>query len=160
MKATMQVGEKGLTIIKKYEQGPDGGVALVAYLCPAKVWTLGWGHTQGVKEGDTCTPEQAERWLREDCREAELAVLNAIHREMTQDQFDALVSLVYNIGKANFRTSTLVRMFNTGNIIGAADQFMVWIKATVKGKLVVMEGLRTRRGEERDLFSGGAAWKG
>jgi lysozyme len=71
----VRVGNKGLDIIKEAE-----GLRLKAYLCPAKVWTIGFGHTKGVKEGDTCTISQADQWLREDCQEAEEAVARLVRR--------------------------------------------------------------------------------
>lgn len=141
----MKIGAKGLALIRSYEQ-----LRLVAYLpTPDDVPTIGWGHTKGVAMGLTCTPEQADVWLDEDCDWAEGAV-NAVDVSLSQDQFDALVSLVFNIGAPNFTTSTIRRMLVGGDYTGAAGQFKRWNKQ--KGK--VLNGLIRRRAEEEELFRG------
>lgn len=154
----MKIGARGLAILKHYEQGPNGGVALQAYLCPAKVWTIGWGHTKGVKKGDTCTELQADRWLDEDCDEAEAAVERYVVVPLNQNQFDALVCFVFNIGvgspaggrfgASGFRGSTMLMRLNAGLYTEAAGQFPRWNKSNGK----VLEGLTKRRYKERDLF--------
>jgi lysozyme len=139
----MKISEKGLGLIKYYEQ-----LRLKAYMpTPHDVPTIGYGHTKGVKMGDSCTKEQAERWLDEDCDFAEVAV-NGVGVELTQDQFDALVSLVFNIGSGNFASSTIRKLLRAGDMARAADQFPRWNKQ--KGK--VLNGLTARRAKERALF--------
>lgn len=116
-------------------------------------WTIGYGHTCGVKQGDSCSMTQAERWLDADLSGAEQAVAKAVEVVLTDDQFSALVSFVFNVGAENFRRSTLLRMLNAGNFNGAADQLLRWNKAAGK----VLPGLTRRRTAERALFLRGCA---
>lgn len=145
----MKLGQAGLAILKHYETGPDGkGPALESYLCPARVWTIGWGHTRGVRFDQHCTPAQAEAWLADDYREAEKAVNEAVSVALTQHQFDALVCFVFNVGVGAFLGSTLLQHLNSGNYGAAAEQFKRWVKS----KGVTLNGLVKRRDEERALF--------
>lgn len=129
------------------------GLRLVAYLDSVGRWTIGYGDTgPDVVEGLTITKVQAEERLRKRLREFEGYVNRAVKVKLTQNQFDALVSLVYNIGPTNFNTSTLLRKLNASDYVGAADQFLVWNKGRVNGKLTVINGLTNRRHEERELF--------
>lgn len=139
-----RIAAPGLAIIKSSE-----ALRLKAYL-PTKndVPTIGYGHTRGVQLGDTCTVEQAEKWLREDCWDSENEVNVMVTVPLTQNQFDALVSLVFNIGGPNFQSSTLRKRLNAKLYQQAADQFPRWNKQ--KGK--VLGGLVTRRAKERELF--------
>lgn len=142
----MKTGAKGRELIKSFES-----LKLKAYPDPAtggKPWTIGWGHTKGVKPGDQITQVQAETFLAEDLSVFEAAVSTAIKRPMTQNQFDAMVSLAFNIGGANFASSTLVKKFNAGDVSGSADEFLRWNRANGK----VMNGLTRRRTAERELF--------
>lgn len=134
--------------IKEHE-----GLRLVAYLDSVGVWTIGYGDTgTDVVKGLTITKEEAEERLRKRLVEFEGYVNRAVKVKLTQNQFDALVSLVYNIGPTNFNDSTLLRKLNAGDYAGAADQFLVWNKGRVDGKLVVISGLVNRRNAERQLF--------
>lgn len=136
--------------IKEHE-----GLRLVAYLDSVGVWTIGYGDTgPDVVKGLVITKAQAEERLRKRLREFEGYVNKYVRVGITQNQFDALVSLVYNIGPTNFSTSTLLRKLNSGDYKGAADQFLVWNKGRVEGKLVVIKGLSNRRAKERKLFLG------
>lgn len=129
------------------------GLRLVAYLDSVGVWTIGYGDTgPDVVKGLVITKAQAEERLRGRLREFEGYVNRLVKVELTQNQFDALVSLVYNIGPTNFSTSTLLRKLNASDYLGAADQFPVWNKGRVGRKLVVINGLTNRRREERELF--------
>lgn len=142
----MQTSNKGASLIKGFER-----LELKAYPDPGtggKPWTIGWGHTKGVKPGDQITQAQAEAFLAEDLAVFESAVNSAIKRLMTQSQFDAMVSLAFNIGGVAFTGSTLVAKFNAGDIQGAADQFPRWKNASGKE----MKGLVRRRAAERELF--------
>lgn len=112
-------------------------------------WTVGWGHTgPEVVEGYTITLPKAEELLSSDLRTAEGYVNRLVKVKLAQNQFDALVSFVYNVGGGNFESSTLLRLLNSGDYEGAADQFKRWNKA----KGIVLNGLVTRREEERELF--------
>lgn len=105
MKHLNQIGEKGLNLIKEFE-----GLRLVAYKCPAGVWTIGYGHTYNVKEGDIITEAQATEFLMEDISNAvDIVAGSTMDVELTQNQFDALVSFTYNVGVKNFSDSTLLR---------------------------------------------------
>lgn len=133
----------GKEIIKKWES-----LRLKAYLCPAKIWTIGWGHTKGVKEGDECTQEQADAWLDEDIQASIDAINKYVTSSLTGNQREALISFVFNVGIGNFLDSTLLRLINSGDYIGASNQFPRWNKA----RGVVLPGLTLRRKEEKDLF--------
>jgi len=121
------------------------------YLDQAKTikrWSIGWGHTANVKEGDTCTPEQAEAWIVEDLATAEGGVDHAIHVPLNQNQFDALVSFDYNAGSGALASSTLAKLVNAGAMAQAALQFTLWDHADGK----VSPGLLRRRQAEQALF--------
>lgn len=142
----MKISDDGLNAIMERE-----GCKLVAYPDPAtggEPWTIGVGHTGGVKEGDTCTRDEAIEFLRADCETAEKCINNSVRVAITKNQFDALVSFVFNIGCGAFRTSTLLRKLNDGDDQGAADQFLVWNKAGGH----VMQGIVNRRESEKQQF--------
>lgn len=132
-------------LIRQFE-----GCRLQAYLCPAGVVTIGTGHTKGVKLGDRCSQEQADLWLSQDLEDAAAAVATLVHVPLTQGQFDALVSFVFNFGASKFRTSTLLRMLNDGRPFAAAAQFKLWVRADGK----VEPGLVKRRAAEEAMFLG------
>lgn len=133
-----------INIIKKHE-----GLRLEAYLpTPNDVWTIGYGHTHTTKQGMKITAGQAESLLRKDILWVEKAVNKLVVVPLTQNQFDALSSLVFNIGEKAFGSSTLLRLLNSGDYEGAANQFPRWNKQ--KGR--VLNGLTKRRQEERQLF--------
>lgn len=132
-------------IIKEFE-----GLRLEAYKCPADVWTIGYGHTRGVIPGDVITKKEAEAFLSEDVEDAESAVNEYVNVKLNQNQFDALVSFVYNLGAGNFKSSTLLRKLNQGDYLGAANEFERWNKAGGK----VLNGLVRRRKAESNLFIG------
>lgn len=143
----MKTSAKGLAFIAEYE-----GTVLAAYPDPAtggEPWTIATGHTGGVQPGDTCTQAQAMQWLAEDVQEAEDAINRLVKVELTQDQFDAACSFVFNCGAGNFERSTLLKKLNAGDFEGAAEQFKVWNRANGK----VMVGLTKRRLAEAALFS-------
>lgn len=131
-------------LIKSYEK-----LRLEAYL-PTKndVPTIGWGHTLGVKMGDKITREEAQQLFEQDTAWVEAALNELVKVPLTQNQFDALGSLVFNIGRTNFSRSTLLKKLNLKDYAGAADQFLVWNKQ--KGK--PLRGLSIRRDKERALF--------
>jgi lysozyme len=121
---------------------------LQAYLCPAGVPTIGVGHTRGVKLGDRCSQEQADVWLTQDLEEAAAAVSSLVRVPLTQGQFDALTSFVFNLGIKRLAESTLLILLNKGNYAAAADQFSRWVYAGTKK----LPGLVTRRAAEAALF--------
>jgi len=140
----MRIGEKGLAIIKAAES-----LQLKRYICPAGKPTIGYGHVIRPNEDlQEITEATAEHLLRCDVTIAEWAVNRDVAGPLTQNQFDALVSLVFNIGGGNFRISTLLRLLNAGQRQAAADEFPKWCMAGGKP----LEGLKTRRAKERALF--------
>lgn len=134
----MNISQTGLELIKKYE-----GCRLKSYKCPAGVWTIGYGHTAGVKEGQTITQAQAEQYLKEDMVKYEGYVEKYVSLTLNQNQFDALVSFTYNCGAGNLQK--LVKNRNHAQI---AEALTLYNKATGK----VLPGLVKRRAEEKALF--------
>lgn len=147
MSKDMRTSEKGLDVIKRHE-----GLRLKAYRCPAGVWTIGYGHTKGVKQGMRIAKVQADRFLREDLAEAEKAVNTLVSVPLKQEQFDALVSFVFNLGAGALLRSTLRKVLNKGDYRAAAEQFERWVYGSVGGRKVKLPGLVARRVEERELF--------
>jgi lysozyme len=137
-----------------------------AYLCPAGRWTIGYGHTEGVKKGDVLeTVQQADELLELDLRGYELGVMELVSDRvaLTQGQFDALVAFSFNVGldidgdvvAEGLGDSSLLRYVNAGNFAAAAAEFDRWVWATVKGRRVKLPGLIRRRAAERKLFETG-----
>ncbi|EPY02700.1 lysozyme [Magnetospirillum fulvum] len=147
MSATTSIrscNEAGKDIIRQCE-----GLRLKAYLCPAGKLTIGYGHTgPDVKTGMTITEEDANTLLSRDLVAAEKAIVGAVSVTITDNQFSALVSFVFNLGAGNFYGSTLLKKLNANDIFGAADEFLRWNK--VNGQ--VLAGLTRRREAERTLF--------
>ena len=141
----MKTSQKGIDLIKHFE-----GCELNAYKCPAGVWTIGYGHIKGVQEGDVITEQQADEMLVEELNEYENYINTLVTVPLNQNQYDALVSWVYNLGSSNLNSSTLLKVLNSGDYAGVPEQIMRWNKAGGK----VLEGLTRRRQSEADLFSG------
>lgn len=139
----MKIGINGLNLIKEFE-----GLKLQAYKCPADIWTIGYGHTAGIGPDDVITEAQANSLLCQDVAASERAVNQYVHVPLTQNQFDALVSFVFNLGVGSFRTSTLLKKLNAGDYDGTAQEFGRWIHAGGKA----LPGLVRRREAERVLF--------
>lgn len=142
------ISKTGLDLISSFE-----GIRLNAYDDGVGVWTIGIGTTiypngVKVKKGDKCTLEQAHEYLAHDMIEFEKTVNDSVKVPLSQNQFDALVSLTYNIGSAAFKNSTLLKKLNAKDFTGAADQFLVWNRGGGK----VLKGLVRRRDAERALF--------
>lgn len=127
------------------------GCELKAYKCSAGVWTIGYGHTEGVKEGDTCTAEQAVSWLIEDIESRQKALAHYVNKPVTEWQFIALTSLAFNVGVQNVLRSKLLRKLNAGDYDDAAEEFLDFDLAG--GKKV--PGLTRRRKAEYALFLSG-----
>ena len=134
---------KGIPIIKQYE-----GLKLEAYLCPAGIPTICYGHTRGVKLGQKISAAQAEVFLDHDYEEAEDAVKRLITVPLTDNQLGALTSFVFNLGEGRLLGSTLRRKLNSGDYKGAAAEFDKWVYSGGKK----LNGLIARRAAERKLF--------
>ncbi|RQO57962.1 hypothetical protein DBR47_14305 [Paucibacter sp. KBW04] len=152
------IDQDGVLLIANDEQGPNGGPALTAYRCPAGVWTIGFGETENVHPGDTCTVEQAWQWLREDLTERAEKVKAMCTIEPAPSELAAMVSLAYNIGlrddkkKSGLFYSSILKAHNRGDANAAAQAFTLYDKATVNGALVVLNGLKARRLQEAALY--------
>ena len=140
----MKINQTGLQIIKDSES-----LYLKSYLCPANVWTIGWGHTRNVRSNMTCTKQQAEQWLQEDLTLFEQIVDKSVKVRLNDDQFSALVGLVFNIGGNAFASSTLLKLLNNSDYQGASNQFERWVKGNNNS---VLPGLVKRRKLEKELF--------
>lgn len=137
--------------IKRYE-----GLRLKAYLCPAGKWTIGYGQTYGIRPGMVWTEAQAEADLDIACINLRLQILKYVRPDTTEQQLQAFISLVYNIGITNFKTSTILRWHNAYAKKDDMDKaFLMWIKATVDGRKVTLRGLVTRRWSEAQIYSSG-----
>lgn len=137
-----------IDMIKKHE-----ALRLKAYLpTPHDVLTIGWGHTTGVTSDMVITEARAEVLLRDDLAWVRQVIARRVTVPLTQPQYDALASFIFNLGEANFKASTLARKLNAYDYVGAADQFPRWNKQRQGNKMVVLRGLTKRRAEERALF--------
>lgn len=136
----MTPSENCLALIRNHE-----GLRVKAYRCPAGVWTIGYGHTYAVMPGSRITAEEAEELLQ---RDADVAALSVPRTGLNQNQYDALVSFVFNLGGEVFKKSTLRRLVIDGLYKQAAAEFPRWVYA--KGQ--VLSGLVVRRADERALF--------
>lgn len=130
------------------------GRYLTAYADAAGVPTIGYGHTRGVKLGDTCSVQQADMWLTQDLEDAAAAVASLVTVPLSQGQFDALTDFVFNMGAARLKGSTLLQLLNAGRVFAAADQFKLWVHAKVNVQDVVLPGLVKRRAAEAAMFLG------
>jgi len=137
----------GIALTKQFE-----GLELTAYQDQVGVWTIGYGHTgRSVHGGMTITQEQADQLLTSDLASSVTCVNHAVNTEINQNQFDALVDFVFNLGCASLLGSTLLRSVNAGNFAEAAEQFPLWDHAGGK----VIPGLLKRRKAEMALFQKG-----
>lgn len=141
----MNISAQGIGLLMHFEGFRDK-----AYRDSAGTWTIGFGSTKGVHPGQRITREQAGIRLYEDVDQAEADVARMVQVPLTQGQFDALVSFVYNLGAGALARSTLLRRLNSGDYSGAADEFMKWVKAGGRR----LQGLVRRRAAERAMFLG------
>ena len=144
----MRISENGIEFIRQLE-----GEKLTAYPDIVGIWTIGVGHTgfvdgKPVARGMAITKEKSKELLTADLKRFESAVNDAVKVTLTQNQFDALVSLAFNIGEGAFARSTLVNKLNAGDKKGAAEQFLVWKNAGGQ----VSQGLLNRRQKEKAMF--------
>lgn len=137
------INDAGVALIKEFE-----GCALRSYQDSGGVWTVGFGHTSKVGPATTCTADLALQWLKEDLEISESLISHYVSVPLSDNQFSALVSLIFNIGLVDFRDSTLLKMVNLGAWEKAADEFARWDK--VDG--IPNSGILRRRIAERDLF--------
>ena len=141
---TRRTSKAGIDLIKRFE-----GVRLESYRCPAGIWTVSAGVTgPHIKPGMKITEEESDAMFAEALTKFEAGVNAAVKVPLSQSQFDAVVSLVYNIGVPAFKSSTLLKLLNAGDYRGASEQFGRWIHAGS----AVLPGLIRRRNAERDLF--------
>lgn len=143
----MKTSAIGILLVKTFEGYRDE-----AYICPGGKWTIGYGHTKNVKQGDTCTQSEAEEYLKEDLKVAEDAI-NAQGLSLSQQQFDALVSFVYNIGTGNFQSSTLLKRLRQDTEDYETLEYE-WKRWKYSNKQV-LKGLVRRRAAEWSLYKNG-----
>jgi GH24 family phage-related lysozyme (muramidase) len=139
----MNISQTGLELIKSFE-----GCVLHAYKDVGGVWTIGYGHTSGVREGQVISQSDADAMLKFDVQKFVNAVNENVKVTLNQNQFDALVSFTYNCGASALRTSTLLEKLNKSDFVGASKEFDKWVHA--RGKVV--QGLVNRRSKEKILF--------
>ena len=140
----MKVSQECVNLVKFFE-----GFEAKAYLCPANVWTIGYGRTRNVKEGDMINELQAERDLLEELEEFGHQVLNTVQVPLKQNEFDALTSWTYNLGVGNLQSSTLLKKLNSGDKNSVPSEMLRWNKAAGK----VLAGLTRRREAEAKLWA-------
>lgn len=139
----MKASVDAYQLIKQFE-----GLRLEAYLCPAGIWTIGYGHTSDVSPNSFITIQEADEYLHRDVASVEMQ-LNKLNLSLSQCQWDAIVSFVFNVGIGNFKASTLlakIRINPDDNSI--MDEFLRWVYANGK----VMRGLQKRRLAEMKLY--------
>ena len=143
----MRTGDTGLNLIKGYE-----GLRMSAHYAPTEQWTVGYGHTGSARHGMSVTEGDAERLLKDDVRPIEQVISDTVRAPLNQNEHDALVSLIFNIGEDNWKRSTALRKLNAGDKLGAANAFELWTKAFVNNELTTLDGLVRRRAAEKSLF--------
>jgi lysozyme len=148
----MHISNKGLELIKHFEGCPVNGAGdPVAYLCPAGVWTIGYGHIKNVKEHDRWTMSHAEYILREELEDEYEGYINDLVKvPLEQCMFDALVAWVFNLGPTNLSSSSLLRVLNEKKYEEVPEQIKRWNKANGQ----VLAGLVKRREAEALMFEG------
>lgn len=168
----MELSQATIDLVKHYESLHDGDLHVIDLqpkMCPAGVWTMGYGHAIVdpvtnkflMKETDrkrayelygAITEEDAEYYLAVDLEKYKNHVLHCTRQRGTQQEIGAMTSLCYNIGMGNFRKSSVLRNFMLDKKQDAAQAFLRWNKATVNGQLQVLRGLTFRRQSESHLF--------
>lgn len=140
----MTHSDRATQLVKDFE-----GFSSTAYQDGNGIWTCGYGHTEGVREGDTCTLDQATRWLDHDLQTADRCIAGMVKVPINQNRWDALTSFIYNIGCGNFSHSTVHFRINQGDFTGACEAIGMWNKVNHE----VSPGLVRRRAAEQNLFS-------
>lgn len=145
---SLRYDKQGLDLTEVSEDA--GGPHLTAYWdANGKVWTIGYGHTHGVVEGQTCTAEEAEMYLASDVANAVYYVKYYVDIPLAQEQFDALVDFCFNVGAGNFANSGLLMLINDSKFDEAIAEFAKWDMSGDQ----VLPGLRSRRAAEAALFT-------
>lgn len=140
----LRTNETGIELIKDFEKFEPK-----AYKCPADKWTIGYGFTEGVKEGDKMTKEEADKRLKLEILKREKEIREVVLTDLTDNEFSALVSFVYNVGIGKFQNSTLLKKINSkAPKSEIAQQFLRWTKVGKKE----LAGLKRRRIAESQLF--------
>lgn len=143
------INNAGLELIQHFE-----GCRLASYQDVAGIWTIGYGHIRGVREGMTIAQAQATQYLEQDLADTEAAVDSMTSSAPTNNnRYAAMVSLCFNIGSGNFKSSSVLRFHLEHDYTSAADAFLLWDKAHVNGQLVEVQGLLNRRTAEKALYS-------
>lgn len=143
----MNISDQGISLIKASEE-----LRLEAYPDPGtggEPWTIGWGHTGvGIEPGMIISESAAEGYLKNDLETVEKCIANCVSVNLTQGQYDALCSFVFNLGCIALRNSTLLRKLNAGNDVGASEEFGKWNHSNGR----VLAGLTERRSKEAEMF--------
>ncbi len=139
-----RINQNGIDLIKQFE-----GLHLSPYLCPSRIWTIGYGHTRTVRAGMQITEAQADQLLDEDLRLFERSVSRLVTVPLSDNQFAALVCFCFNIGTGNFESSTLLRLLNRGWYEQVPAQLMRWNRANGE----IFGGLARRRAAEARLWN-------
>ncbi|AEG00687.1 glycoside hydrolase family protein [Methylomonas methanica] len=144
-----KINSAGIKLVQKFE-----GLKLQAYLCPAGVWTIGYGHTKGVKKGDEITQAEADKLLAQDLGQCGEQVEKCVRVPLHDNQFAALASFVFNAGIGSLLSSTLLRRLNNGDYDCVPSELSKWVKALnpKTGKKVALPGLVKRRAAEGQLW--------
>jgi lysozyme len=140
---TVRIHQQGIDLIKKFE-----GCKLGAYQDSVGIWTIGYGHIEGVKQGDVITQTEADAFLEKDIQVKEKEITPLIKVEVNENQWAALVSFAFNLGAGNLAKSTLLSRLNSKDFASAGEEFLKWNKAGGKP----LNGLTYRRQAERSLF--------
>lgn len=162
-----KINQSGIDIIKRFESLHDGDLSVIGLqpkMCPAGIWTVGYGraltdHNGNFLKGESgrkaaynlygsLSVSEAEDMLKEDLDTFSKGVDKLVKVDINDNQFSALVSLAYNIGLGNLRNSTVIKRLNAGDTQGAAEAILWWNKASGK----VLRGLQARREAEKELF--------
>lgn len=147
MTGRMRISKEGLELIKSFE-----GFRETATRLPDGRWTIGYGHVRTAREGLTISEADAEDLLLYDIRPVEVAIAPMLYAPVMQNQFDALVSLAFNISPAQFRDSDVLRNLNAGDYLAAANSFDQWRRARIHGRVMIVDALVRRRAAEKALF--------
>lgn len=140
----MKYSKTALQLVEHFE-----GCELQAYQDSGGVWTIGYGHTQNVHQGMKITLQEAELYAQRDLEIAEIYVNALVIVPLTQEEFDALVDFVFNLGPESFKKSTMLDLLNHGEYQLAAKQFALWDHCGGK----ILAGLLQRRKAEAEIFA-------
>lgn len=139
----MKASNSAIELIKRFE-----GYRFKSYICAGGKCTIGYGHTKDVKPSQTITHDQANQYLINDIKEAEEALSDLVKVKLNQNQFDSLISFIFNVGAGAFSSSTLLKKLNANDLKSISKEMKKWIYAGGK----VCDGLKKRREAEALLF--------